>query len=66
LPKKKEIVDISILGDIVVDFMMWNFKIGDTLTEGEITASKVFQVLTFQTQCRPRKKQLDKRTPVDG
>ena len=36
LPRKKEIVDISYPGDIVGLHDTGNFKIGDTLTEGEI------------------------------
>jgi peptide chain release factor 3 len=39
LPKKKEIVDISYPGDCIL-YDTGNFKIGDTLTEGEITAFK--------------------------
>jgi peptide chain release factor 3 len=39
LQKKKEIVDIS-YGDIVGLHDTGNFKIGDTLTEGEIMSFK--------------------------
>jgi peptide chain release factor 3 len=39
LQKKKEIVDISYPGDIVAHDT-GNFKIGDTLTEGEIMSFK--------------------------
>ncbi len=38
--EKKEIVDISYPGDIVGLHDTGNFKIGDTLTEGEVTAFK--------------------------
>ena len=38
--EKKEIVDISFPGDIVGLHDTGNFKIGDTLTEGEITSFK--------------------------
>jgi peptide chain release factor 3 len=40
LQKKKEIVDISYPGDIVGLHDTGNFKIGDTLTEGEIMSFK--------------------------
>jgi peptide chain release factor 3 len=38
--QKKEIVDISYPGDIVGLHDTGNFKIGDTLTEGEIMSFK--------------------------
>jgi len=58
--EKKEIVDTSYPGDIVGIHDTGNFKIGDTLTEGEhfkLQRDSKFFSRTFQIyqQCRPIK-----------